>query len=100
MTGLFHLVSLAQLFQLCEWILLRSRHIVLWIFHSASVVLLYNLTPKIWTGNQRVAEGRTAGILKDAVSFCDGSIAVGQIDTLPWSWEYLCIFFAEYLIMG
>lgn len=77
MASLCNLVNLVQLFQLCEWILLRSRHIVLWMLNPASVVLLYNLTHKILTCDKRLAEGRTTGALKAAVSFPEESIAVG-----------------------
>lgn len=86
MASLCNLVNLAKLFQLCEWILLRSTHIVLQIFHPSSVVLLYNLIHEIWTGNQRVAERRTTGTLKDAVSSPEESIVVGQAERFPRSW--------------
>lgn len=46
-------------------------------------MLLYNLTHKILTCDQRLAEGRTTGALKDALSFPEESIAVGQTETFP-----------------
>lgn len=47
------------------------------MLNPASVVLLYNLTHKILTCDKRLAEGRTTGALKAAVSFPEESIAVG-----------------------
>lgn len=80
---------LAQLFQLCECVLL-SRHIALWVFHPASMVLFSSLTRNIWTCNQWAAEGGTADILQDALSFPYEAVAVAQIKTIPWSWAYWC----------
>lgn len=62
------------------------------------MVLFSSRTRNIWTRNQWAAEGGTADVLQDALSFPYEAVAVAQIKTIPWSWAYWRKLSAVYFI--